>query len=100
MHSAPTGRLTLPHKRIVNSLERFVGTEDQAGNKPADMLKSFSPTKDLPKAFHPPGNGLRYPSNRQHGFGFFFITLPPYSSEALLSRRGILFRVIKSLFFD
>jgi hypothetical protein len=73
MHGTTAGRLALPHLGIVNPLERFVGAEDQTSNKPADMLKSFSPTKDLPKAFHSLDNGLWHTGDRQHGSTFLFL---------------------------
>jgi hypothetical protein len=48
-----------------------MGANDQAGNKPADVFKSFGSTKDLPEAFHSPGNDLWHIDDRQHGFVFF-----------------------------
>jgi len=54
LHACTTvRRFPFPYLSIVNPLQRFVGAEDQASNKPADMLKSFPPTKDSSKTFHP-----------------------------------------------
>jgi hypothetical protein len=64
MHSATAGRLTFPDLRIVNPLERFVGTEDQAGDKPTHMFKSFRSAKKPPKAFQPLGNNRWHTGDR------------------------------------
>src|ERR687887_323054 len=76
MHRPPARRLPLPYLQIINPLEGLVGAEDQTRNKPADMFKPFRTTKDLSKAFHPLGQDLRHPNNRQHGFTFFFYLTP------------------------
>src|SRR5947208_10941070 len=68
----------LPYLEIINPLEGLVGAEDQARNKPADMFKPFRTTKDLSKAFHPLGQDLRHPNNRQHGSTFLFLSHPSY----------------------
>src|SRR5439155_22864093 len=47
-------------------------------NKPADMFKPFRTAKDLSKAFHPLGQDLRHPNNRQHGFTLLFLSHPSY----------------------
>src|ERR687887_821441 len=67
MHGPTARPLPLPYLQIINPLEGFVGAEDQASNKPADMFKSFRTTKDLSKTFHPLGQDLGHPNNRQHG---------------------------------
>src|SRR5205823_13528708 len=67
---------SLPYLEIINPLEGLVGAEDQARNKPADMFKPFRTTKDLSKAFHPLGQDLRHPNNRQHGSTFLFLSHP------------------------
>src|SRR5207253_6505041 len=79
MHRPPARRLPLPYLQIINPLEGFIGTEDQARNKPADMFKPFHTTEDLSKAFHPLGQDLRHSINRQHGFTLLFVSpLPSY----------------------
>src|ERR687887_1613307 len=78
MHCPPARRLPLPHLEIINPLEGFIGTEDQARNKPADMFKPFRTTKDLSEALHPLGKDLRHPNNRQHGFTLLFLSHPSY----------------------
>src|ERR687896_2083492 len=78
MHGPPARRLPLPYLQIINPLEGLVGAEDQARNKPADRFKSFRTTKDLSKAFHPLGQDLRHPNNRQHGFTLLFLSHPSY----------------------
>src|ERR671915_2332654 len=78
MHGPTARRLPLPYLEIINPLQGFIGTEDQARNKPADMFKSFRTTKDLSKAFHSLGQDLRYPNNRQHGFTLLFLSHPSY----------------------
>src|ERR687885_769406 len=67
MHGPTARPLPLPYLQIINPLEGFVGAEDQASNKPADMFKSFRTRKDLSKTFHPLGQDLGHPNNRQHG---------------------------------
>src|ERR687895_1900711 len=81
MHRPPARRLPLPHLEIINPLEGFIGTEDQARNKPADMFKPFRTTKDLSEALHPLGQDLRHPNNRQHGFTLLFLCHPLLSSS-------------------
>src|SRR2546423_14644496 len=78
MHRPPARRLPLPYLQIINPLEGFIGTEDQARNKPADMFKPFHTTEDLSKAFHPLGQDLRHPNNRQHGFTLLFLSHSSY----------------------
>src|ERR671914_2877234 len=78
MHGPTARRLPLPYLEIINPLQGFIGTEDQARNKPADRFKSFRTTKDLSKAFHSLGQDLRYPNNRQHGFTLLFLSHPSY----------------------
>src|SRR5918992_4503167 len=78
MHGPSAWRSSLPHLEIINPLESLVGAEDQARNKPADRFKPFRTTKDLPKAFHPLGQDLRYPNNRQHGSTLLFLSHPSY----------------------
>jgi hypothetical protein len=58
-------------------LERFVGAEDQARDKPADMLKTFSTAKDLAEALHPLGNRLGDTHDRKHG-RFSLPVSPPF----------------------
>src|SRR2546421_12796242 len=77
MHGPPARRLPLPYLQIINPLEGFIGTEDQARNKPADMFKPFHTTEDLSKAFHPLGQDLRHSNNRQHGFTLLYSILTP-----------------------
>src|ERR671914_253641 len=84
MHRPPARRLPLPHLEIINPLEGFIGTEDQARNKPADMFKPFRTTKDLSEALHPLGKDLRHPNNRQHGFTLLFLSHPYFFGPSLL----------------
>src|SRR5919106_3378291 len=84
MHGATAGCLTLPYLTIINPLERFVRAEDQTGDKPADMLKPFPPTKDPAKAFHPLNNGLWHTGDWQHSFILFFLSHLPYSPASYL----------------
>src|SRR5918992_3438677 len=81
MHAPPARRLPLPYWQTINPLQGLVRAEDQARNEPADMFKPFRTTKDLSKAFHPLGQDLRHPNNRQHGSTLSFsILLPLFSS--------------------
>src|SRR5918992_5249180 len=81
MHGPPARRLPLPYLQIINPLQGLVGAEDQARNKPADRFKPFRTTKGLSKAFHPLGQDLRHPNNRQHGSTLSFSISPPLSSS-------------------
>jgi hypothetical protein len=78
MHGPTAWRFPLPYLEIINPLEGLVGAEDQARNKPADMVKPFRTTKDLSKAFHPLGQDLRHPNNRQQGSTLLFLSQPSY----------------------
>src|SRR5205085_11196736 len=94
MHRPPARRLPLPYLQIINPLEGFIGTEDQARNKPADMFKPFHTTEDLSKAFHPLGQDLRHSNNRQHGFTLLYSISSPLLSSSIHSFFPITFQVV------
>src|SRR5919106_5325372 len=100
MHGPPARRLPLPYLQIINPLEGFVGAEDQARNKPADRFKSFRTTKDLSNTFHPLGQDLGHPNNRQHGSTLSF-SISFFLSSSIHPFFPITFQVVKKrVIFD
>src|SRR5919199_1781102 len=95
MHGPTARRLPLPYLQIINPLEGFVGAEDQARNKPADRFKSFRTTKDLSKTFHPLGQDLGHPNNRQHGSTLSF-SISFFLSSSIHPFFPITFQVVLS----
>src|SRR5919197_4092830 len=95
MHGPTARPLPLPYLQIINPLEGFVGAEDQASNKPADMFKSFRTTKDLSKTFHPLGQDLGHPNNRQHGSTLSF-SISFFLSSSIHPFFPITFQVVYS----
>src|ERR671922_1277464 len=96
MHRPPARRLPRPYLQIINPLESFIGAEDQARNKPADMFKPFRTTKDLSKAFHPLGQDLRHPNNRQHG-STLLRSISPLLSSSIYPFSPITFQVVSTM---
>src|ERR671931_1906485 len=94
MHGPTARPLPLPYLQIINPLEGFVGAEDQASNKPADMFKSFRTTKDLSKTFHPLGQDLGHPNNRQHGSTLSF-SISFFLSSSIHPFFPITFQVVR-----
>src|SRR5438067_8702531 len=76
MHRPPARRLPLPYLQIINPLEGFIGTEDQARNKPADMFKPFIRRKTFLKLSIPLAriSGTRIIGSMASPFFFYLLT--------------------------
>src|SRR5207237_9473063 len=68
VHSPPAvGRPRLPHLHIIDPLEGFIRTQEQARHIPTDMLKALSTAKHVTIGSHTTADRLRHTNKRHHG---------------------------------
>src|SRR5207249_717232 len=83
MHRASARLGLVPHLPIVDALQRFVRTDDEARDIPTDVRKSFPATTEVSKTGHASGNRLWDPGDRQH-----VLLLPLVVQESGLGESG------------
>ena len=80
VHSAPAvGGPRLPHLPILEPLEGFMWTQDQARHIPTDLIKALSPANHVPIGSQTTAARLRHTTKRHHG-----VVLPLGEPPALL----------------
>src|SRR4030095_9964391 len=68
VHGPPAvGRPRLPYLHIIDPLEGFMRTQNQARHIPTDMIKALSPAKHVPIRSQTTADRLRHTNKRHHG---------------------------------
>ncbi len=78
------GSPRIPHLSILDPLQRFMRTQEQARHIPTDMVKALSTAQHLPIGSHTTTDRLGHTNKRHHGY-------PPGSGGSLLRGLGARF---------